>query len=251
MAQVQELLGKLQSSDQAEAFRANRELGDLVTAAGKPDAGLERTALAAALAAEINADIPGEEGKPPKGKKYNPMTRGLIARHLWLVAGEAEVPALKETMQDFGTREMARWALEGIVSPAGTALLILASQNAVGPEFRVGVINALAKKSGPEVIAELKRASLDDDVEVRTAAAEALANFPEPTSDAVLAAVLKFGEPSPRIRERLLRARLRLAETLVKAGQVDAGKAIYQAMVNDGGDGPQIKAAKRALDAQG
>jgi len=158
---------------------------------------------------------------------------------------------LKETLQDFGTREMARWALEGVVSPAGTAVLIAASQNAVGPEFRIGVINALGKKSGPEVVAELKRSCLDEDVEVRTAAAEALANFADPTSDAVLAAVLRFGEPTPRIRERLVKARLRLAENLIRAGQTEAGQAILQSILAEGGEGPQAKAAQRALDALG
>ncbi len=255
MASFTELVDQLGSSDQPIAFRAYRELSLQVAAAGAPGKEADRGALASQLAQALHGAtaVPTGDGGSQQQPR-SPKVRGLICRLLAAVGGPSEVAAVVQATEDFYVREQARWALDQMLAPAATAALAHAAQNGLGPEYRVGAINALGDRSGAEVLAALKHCALDHDPEVRTAAAEALSRFAEPDNDKVLTAVLKFGQPTPRLRTRLVRARVRLAETLVLGGQKDAGKEVYQAIVNDGdvaADGPQIAAAKAALAGLG
>src|SRR5262249_22797861 len=142
------------------------------------------------------------------------------------------------------TRESARWALDRVPTAAATAALV-AALDQVGPEFRVGVINALGKRRTPEVQTALHRQAADADEEVRLAAAEALANFAEASNDH---AIVAAGSGSPRSKARAQKARIRLAETLRVAGNKDAAVSIYRAVLADDADKPQKKAAQQALE---
>lgn len=246
-----ELIAALATGDQPTSFATHRQLAELVRGAGGPGHESERTELARLLASELNAPLKrtGDDGKESESPR-SLEARRQIAALLAEIGGQDEVPALVTALGDFSLREDIRWALSRIPAPAATEALVNVAKNGIGPEFRLGAINALASRQGTEVTAALKHAALDEDVEVRNAAAEALAAFPDPGHDQVLAAVLKFGQPSPRTRTRLVRARLRLAETLAGAGKKDDARRIYQALVDEGSpetDGPQIAAARRAL----
>ncbi len=251
MATAVELVAQLGSGEQAHAFAALRQLQRLTLDAGAPGKEVQRAELAAALAAEMNAahEHKSEKGKISYTPKHGPRVRGTVARLLASVAGESEVAALRQLGEDFGGREMARWALDRMSTPGATAALIDMAQNAVGPEFRIGVLNALGRRSGEDVRVALAKSALDHDEEVRLASAEALANLPAVESDQVFDAVLKIGQPSPPAKRRLVKARLRLAEGLVRAGQSAAGKKIYEAIVAQGADPPQVEAAQSALKA--
>lgn len=251
MANVSELVGQLGAGDQAQAYAAWRQLQTMTAAVGGPGKEVQRSELAAALAAEMNAatETKNDRGKVSQSPRHSPKVRGLAARLLALVAGEAEVSALGKLLNDFNTREMARWALDRIQSPGATAALVELTKSAVGPEFRIGVINALGRRGGEDVRLALAQSALDHDEEVRLAAAEALANLSAPESDQVFDAVLKIGQPSPAAKRRLMKARLRLAEGLVRSGQAAAGKKVYEAVVASEPEPPQLEAAQTALKA--
>lgn len=244
MQTVEQLSDQLNSGDQATVYRARRALEEMATAAGAPGKNDQRQSLAAALAkAEIAKN---EKGDAPK---HSTKARADIARSLSEVAGDMEVPALKEALKDFDAREMARFALDRMTCQAATDALIDAAVNAVGVEFRVGVINALGRRSGSSVVDALKKCSAERDAEIRLAAAEALANQADPSADDAIVAAAKQG--GYRAGLRTSKARVRLAEALAKAGQKDAAKRIYQAIAQSDAAAPQKKAAASALSQLG
>jgi HEAT repeat protein len=245
MKSISELVEQLGSDDQKAGYQARQELAKMAADASKPNA--NRSDFATALAAELTATTKskGGNGKEEEKPKHSAVVKNQIAQFLSIVADDAQVPALASMLTSLETREMARWALDRI--PTATAIKTLSSAlEQVGPEFRTGVINALGKRSGAEVQAALLRTASDEDVHVRLAAVEALANFPEPSNDEPIATATKSG--APRARARAQRARVRLAETLRNAGKKDAAIAIYKAIVANDADEPQKKAARLALE---
>ena len=161
------------------------------------------------------------------------------------VAGDAQIPQLAAALKDLETREMARWALQRIPSPAATAALI-AALSEVGPDFLIGVINALGDRPSPDVNAATLKAASNPDVGVRLAAIEALAKSPELSNDEPIVAVIKttYG----RNRGRAEKARCRLADTLRLAGKKDAAVSVYKAILANDAPEPQKKAARIALE---
>lgn len=253
MASLDELLTQLGSDDQSTAFAAKRQLGVLATTVGAPGQEAQRAELAQKLAQALTTPRKVKQADGTETDQALPLSaRRKLLRVLALVAGESEVSAIASCLDEFELREEARWTLDRMVAPGATAALVEAARGGIGPEFRVGAINALGRREAEAGLEALKRATVDEDVEVRNAAAEALARFTDGTSDALLAAVLKFGSPTPRTRTRVVRARVRLAERLAKVGQKDAAQVVYQAVIDqaDGeADAPQVAAAMRGLEA--
>ncbi|HEV3341939.1 MAG TPA: HEAT repeat domain-containing protein [Pirellulales bacterium] len=237
MATVEELAEQLNSGDQPTVYRAKRALSEMVTAAGAPGKAGERAQLAAALAKAEAAK--NEKGDAPK---YATKSRDEIARALGEVGGDMEVPALKEALGDFDAREMARFALDRMTCQAATDALVDAALNAVGVEFRIGAINALARRSGSQVVDVLKACAGDSDPEIRLAAAEALANHADASADPLLCELAK--QAGQRAQLRLTKARIRLAARLASAGQKDVARQIYRSIVE--GD-TAAAAQKRAV----
>jgi HEAT repeat protein len=228
MPSVEELADQLNSGDQPTVYRAKRALSEMVAAAGAPGKAGERAELAAALAkAEAARNEKGD------GPKYGRKSRSEIARALAEVGGDTEVPALKETLGDFDAREMARFALDRMTCQAATDALVHAALNAVGIEFRIGAVNALARRTGSQVVDVLKACAGDNDSEIRLAAAEALANHADATADPLLCELARQAGPQsgPRVQLRLTKARVRLAARLAGAGQKDAARQIYRSIV--------------------
>lgn len=248
MISISEVAAQLGSDDQVKAYQACQKLSEVVSAVTKPGNSAEQTAVANALVDELTAKIKTEAqaGKPATERPKHPASvRNQLAQFLAQVADDAQVPALVAASNELETREMVRWALDRIPTPAATAALVAALEQ-VGPEFRVGVINSLAKRKGADVAAALHRAAGDADNEVRLAAVEALASFPEPSNDDAIAAATKNG--LPRDRARAQKARVRLAETLRLAGNKNAAIAIYKTIIANDADEPQKKAARLALE---
>lgn len=236
---------KLGNPDQAQAYQARRALEELISLAGGPG----QDKLARALASELNAKREIKEGNKTREEiKYNAATRSTIARYLALVAGPEEVPALAEAMNDLDVRESARWALDRIQCAEATSALINAAVEGIGPEFRVGAINALGRRQGPEIAEALRKCAQDPYVEIRLTAAEALANHADPANDmAISEAASGEGVFAERAKARLAKARIRLAETLVRSGDKAAGKKIYEAVLSSHPDTAQKEAAELAL----
>jgi hypothetical protein len=249
MPSVEQLSDQLGSSDQAKVYQAKRALAEQTSAAGAPGKDKERAELAASLAKIVAATRPksGQDKTPVAA--YSAKVRGEICRALAAVGGDMETPALKQALADFESREMARFALDRMTCQAATDALAEAALQSVGAEFRVGVVNALGRRSGSGVVDALKKCAADADPHVRLAAAEALANHADASADELLVAAEK--QPGDRAALRMSKARIRLAETLVRAGQQEAGKKIYQAVAQSDAEGPQKKAAQQALSQLG
>lgn len=242
MASVAELVGKLESSDQKERYKAKRGLEQLTAR--------EPRATAQALAAELSATREVKDGnRVRKEPARSATTRSALCRYLSQVAGDTEVPVLVAALNDLEVREMARWALARVPGDASTVALCDAVKTQVGPEFRIGCVTALAGRSNPVALATLKGLVQDPTLEVRLAAAEVLAQFADPTLDASIAsaAAIGPGDFSRRDWNRVIKARIIHAEALAKANQRDAAKKVLQAVLYSRPDAPQQQAAEKAL----
>ncbi|MEX0712031.1 MAG: hypothetical protein WD278_06755 [Pirellulales bacterium] len=251
MQSVDQLCDQLASGDQVQAYQARRALDQLTASVGGPDKTTQRGEIAAALARALTAvnESKDGQGRPVSSPKYPSEVRSRLARTLADVAGDMEVPALAQALGSFETREMARWALDRMTCQAATDALVEAAQKAVGDEFRVGCINALARRKSSAIVEVLKQFALETNRDVRMAAAEALAEQADAGADPAIAAAAA-GAP-PRGRDRVIRARIRLAENLVRAGEKDAGKDIYEAVAAGDCRDAQKKAAKIGLEQLG
>jgi len=244
------LIEPLGSDDPAKVHRAQYALQQQIARVGQPGREGERAEMARAMAEQLTAV---KEQKDTRGRvthvpKYPGRVRREVARWIGYVAGEAQVSALKQALQDLDARETARGSLEQVPGAAATQALADAAVNGIGTEFRVGVINALGRRQGADVVQGLKPCATDPNLEVRLAAAEALANQADPSADAAITAAGSVGdEASARVARRIGRARIRLAETLIAAGQKPAGKRIYHSVIAGRTDATQKKAAQAAL----
>lgn len=239
MSSIEQLADQLNSGDQPTVYRAKRALADMAASAGSPGKRGQRAEMAAALAKAENA-------KNEKGiAKLSAKARGEIARTLSEVAGNREVPALKEALNEFDARENARFALDRMTHQAAADALAAAALNAVGVEFRIGAINALGRRSGSQIVEALKACAGDQDQEIRLAAAEALANHADAGADSLIAELGKHS--GERGQARATKARVRLAARLAETGQKDAAKKIYQSIAQSDAAAAQKKAAGIAL----
>ena len=235
-------------ADATTSYQAYQALETAARQNTATDRAAQRGAMAAFLASELNATDPGgktAEGKdkPPEAR-YSKRVRNRVAQLLGIVGDAAEVPALATAMQELELRESARCALDRNRSEAATDALI-ASLAEIGPDFRVGVVGSLAKRAGEKVIRALQPLVDDEDTQVRLAALEAMAVLPEPQNEA---AMLKLAtSPCPCTRQAAAKARVRLAETLAKAGDKLSARRIWQAVRNSDADEPQKHAAERGL----
>lgn len=252
MATIAQLAEQLGASDQVQTYQAWRALLNLVAEAGRPGNEVGRGEAATSLAHELHATVEhrNDKGEVSHSIKHSAKVRGQICQLLADVASDAEVPALDRALADLDVREMARWALARVNSVASTAALAAAAEKAVGPEFKIGVVSSLAGRAGSEVPSAIGGCAIDQHLEVRVAAGEALATLGDASLDAGLVTLLEHSDGDARARARLFRARIRLAESLAKGGQKDAARKIYEAVAASGPE-PQVHAAKLGLQNLG
>jgi hypothetical protein len=247
MATITELCADLGSGDQIKSYQARQALAAQTGAAGAAGHEADKASLAQALAASLAKVKPAKDGRgePTPESMIGVAGANEICRALALVGGDAEVAALAACLQNIDLREAARWCLSRMTCQAATDALVEALKNAAGTEFRVGLINALGKKTGSAATETLKTAAQDNEPEVRLAAAEALAETPDASLDAVIAAV-ETGSAARR-QARVAKARIRLGNTLVRAGQKDAARTVFAAVAAADVPAAQKKAAQAAL----
>jgi hypothetical protein len=250
MATISELSKDLCSGEQVKAYQARKELTKTAGEAGKD--GAKRGELAKELAAALAAITPAKDGRGEPTLESIRFVEGAadLCRALALVGGDMEVPVVKKCLENIDLREPARACLQWLNCQAATDALIEALKTASGTEFRVGLVNALGRKSGSSVVDTLKGVAAEDqEPEVRLAAAEALAEQPVAELDASIAAV----DPgaSSRGRGRVARARVRLGGTLVRSGDTAGAKAVFTAVAAAEVDEAQKKAAQAALATLG
>lgn len=247
MATITELCADLCSGEQVKAYQAKQSLTRQVCELGAGGKEAEKAVAAKELAEALAKLKPAKDGRGEATPASIESAEGAveICRALALVGGDAEVAALAGALKNIDLREAARWCLARMTCQGATDALVEAYKTAAGTEFRVGLLNALGDKSGSAVIETLTKATQDDEPEVRLAAAEALAEMPDAAHDLVIAA-LEFNG-NRRFESRAARARIRLANTLVRAGQADAAKAVFSAVAKAEVAEPQKEAAAAAL----
>lgn len=252
MEAIESLTEQLGAADQTAAYKAYQSMLRMVTVLPGNDPG-QRGEIAAILAAQLNATVPGgkdKEGKerPPK-IRYSTEVRNRLLELLAYVPVAKEVPAIAEAMKDLELRESARQALARNDTTEATQALVTALKQQSGPEFRVGVVNALAGRSDQEAVKALREAIGDVELPVRIAAAEALALQPDPANDALI--VKLTNADCSECRCRAYKARVRLASTLVQAGNTSAARTIYKDIARGDAGAAQKKAAEIGLKALG
>ncbi|MCE9608513.1 MAG: HEAT repeat domain-containing protein [Planctomycetia bacterium] len=247
MATVTQLAADLCSGDQVKAYQAQQSLAKLTGEIGGSGKEAERAATAKELAAALAALKPAKDGRgEPTESSINSVVGATeICRALAFVAGEAETAILKECLKNIDLREPARWCLARMTCQGATDALVEALTNATGTEYRVGLINGLGRKSGSAVVEALKTAVKSNEPEVRLAAAEALAEQPQADLDAVIATV--DSGSLQRNEARIARARVRLGNTLLRAGDKAGAKKVFTSIAGSSADEPQKKAATAAL----
>ncbi|HSW46423.1 MAG TPA: HEAT repeat domain-containing protein [Phycisphaerae bacterium] len=241
---IQSMIPRLGSEDPAEAFKACREIEKIATASTAPGKDADRAELAAALAAELLVQTPATrdaKGKDvPPAPKHSATVRNQVCRLLAIVSGAKEVPALLKAIEDLQVREEARRTLDRNRSDEATDALIEAIQ-AVGAEFRVGVVNSLGKRQDDKVVTALtKVATSDEDPELRINAVEALANIPSPANAET---ILKATQcPNACHATRAWKAAVRLAENLRNAGRKNEALDLYRKIRSSGPEAQQAAA---------
>lgn len=247
MATITELAADLCSGDQVKAYQAQQALAKLAGELGASGEESDRAAAAKELAAALGKLKPAKDGRGEATESSIDTVGGAteICRTLAFLAGEAEVAVLKECLTNIDLREPARWCLARMTCQGATDALVEALAKATGTEYRVGLVNALARKSGSSVVDVLKEATTSNEPELRLAAAEALAEQNQADLDDVIATV---DSGSLRRNEaRIARARIRLGNTLLRSGDKDGAKKIFAAVAGSSADEPQKKAAAAAL----
>jgi HEAT repeat protein len=256
-------IGQMADTDQVVAYYAYQCLREEVFHVSRPGERAAQTALANALGEALVAQAKPGQGAGSRGAAsfrsnvfltsaakeraeplYPRRVRSNLARLLGYLPVEAAVPPLAKALNDLEGRETARQALECNPSERATDALI-AALNAAGPTFCVGVVNSLAKRKGERVLAALRTAAGDPQTEVRIAALQALADFPEPSHDAILEKATKAA--SARERRAAHVARARLARTLRASGNPSAADRICRAILSSDAPEPQKKAGRFAL----
>jgi HEAT repeat protein len=253
MATVAELVAQLGSDDLAQVSQARQQLRSAAYRVSDPKKLVERNALADELVIELTAtvaaapnsratNVPDSEPLPPV-PKHSAAARRFVCQLLNQSAGDPQVPKLTPLLADLEIRDAVRCVLESIPTLVST-MALLKGLAETGPEFRIGVINALGRERWREAMAALMRLANDPDPEVHLAALEGLANFPEAANDKLFVAATQTG--TPRERSRAQAARVRLAETLHGFGEAQAAGAIYRSIAADAAEGPWKRAARLA-----
>lgn len=240
-AAVQAALDQVNSNNEQDVYKGRLALRNACAGVGGPGNEKQRADLARQLAeALIN------------GGKYSARARCLIADELATVAGDSEIAAFESAMVDLAVRGSARWALDRTPTAAATKALVQAVDQSIGDRFRIGLVQSLGQRSGEGVVETLKRWAVEDPSQtVRLAAAEAIANHPDPSGYGVIDKV-KNSSQAPWTQQelgRLWKASVRLAACLAANNQPNPARRIYHAIASSDAPEPQKKAAKIALAA--
>ncbi|HVJ81532.1 MAG TPA: hypothetical protein VNC50_10720, partial [Planctomycetia bacterium] len=150
---IAKLAADMDRGDGKERYRAQLALTRETARVGKPGAEGERKELAKAIVDETLASKGGERRdnrrRPlPPTPVHSAATRRELLRYASEVSGAEEVPGLLKCATDFDLRDMARYALERTGGEEAVKALCEVATKALGSDFRLGAIGALARRSG-------------------------------------------------------------------------------------------------------
>jgi HEAT repeat protein len=242
---VYKWLAQLGDWDQSSAFSAWQSLEQEVLRSSRPGNATGAEEVAKAIAEALVAPKPDGIRNDRLGQSsYTPGARRIMARMLGYIPTDTVLPQMAQALKDLDVREMVRCSLEANPSEGATDLLIGALDHS-GATFRVGVVNSLGMRKGAKVHAALKKSAADPQTEVRIAALEALAGFPDPSLDAILSKATSSEHPEEKRRAHVARARL--AAVLRNANDRSAADRVCNSILASDAPDPQKNSAKRTL----
>jgi HEAT repeat protein len=161
------------------------------------------------------------------GGEATDLARDYACRQLALVGSDASVPALAALVPKPRSSYMARYALEGIGSPAAAKALRDAIGATTGPA-RVGVVISLGRLADAEASGPIAALLGEEDPALREAAVVALGRIG--TAEAA-AALATFAPKAPEaLRHTVVAAELQAAERLCRQGSPDAAIKLYESL---------------------
>jgi len=204
---LDQLIPKLSAPLGPESVQWEDALVQMVSTAGRPEAGAERSALAAALCAKA-AD--------PKLSFY---VRSLFLRQVILIGGTESVAPLSALLTDSNTqiREYAREALERNPAPEAGGVLREALARGGEARWQIGLINALGTRHDAAAVKAISQKLCD--AETYSVALSALGKIATPEAIAALQKAL----PANQAAQALIVA----ADRLAKAKDTPKAAAIY------------------------
>lgn len=155
-------------------------------------------------------------------------------RRLALVGGADSVPHLAALLDDPALSHPARQALERIEDSAAAAALRGALATTTGAR-RVGVIASLAARGDADAV-PLLAGLLGAEATLAAAAARALGRLALPAAAAALATVPESA--AAEVRAAVVDARLACADAILRRGDNEAARRIYEAIAVAVGDTP-------------
>jgi len=242
---VHKWLAQLGDWDQSSAFSAWQSLEQEVLRSSKPGNEEYAAQIATVIADAMILPKPERLRDDRLAKSsFTPGARRIMARMLGYIPTDAVLPQMAKALKDFDVREMVRCSLE--TNPSGGATdLLISALNEPGGRFRAGVVNTLARRGGGKVLEALKKAASYPQTDVRIAAIEGLAGYPEPSHDAIISKALSSENAEERQRAHVARARI--AAVLKAANKQQAAAKISNAILASDAPGPQKTSARRTL----
>lgn len=148
-------------------------------------------------------------------------------QQLRLVGTAKAVPALAALLTQERTAHAARYALEGLPYPQAVAALREALGKTSGP-IKAGLIDSLGWRRDTASVSLLRKALLDSDPTVASAAASALGRIGGKKAIAALAGGRE--KVAPAVRPVLLDGLSRCADELLVGGKAKAAAALYRSV---------------------
>ena len=219
------------------------------------DWGQSRAALT-----EITEGIKKAHGKKAETAKIEQGLLGVLnsdakragkqfaCRQLSIIGTDASVATLGRMLTGEETSDMARYALERIPGAAAGGALLAALPKARG-KAKVGIVNSLGQRREAKASAALGKLLGDSDATLAAAAAAALGEIADKTAGAALAKASSTA--TGKVLLRVLDARLKCADAMVKSGEKAKARAIYTALQKKDMPKPIKTAALRGLLGSG
>ena len=156
-----------------------------------------------------------------------PAEKAITCKRLAIYGDKDAVPALAPMLLDGQLASWARIALEAIPDPAASDALREALGKTQG-QLSVGVINSLGVRGDPQAVSSLATNLMDPDMEVASAAAEALGHIGGDPSIKVLRPALASAPPP--VRPSVAYGCILCAERLLVAGDRANAASLYDAV---------------------
>ena len=157
------------------------------------------------------------------------LARDYACRQLVIVGSETSLPALAALLPNERMSYMARYALEGIGSPAAKKALRDMLENTNGRQ-KVGIVISLGRLTDTEAVPAIAALLEEENAELREACLVALGRIGDP---AAATAIEAFAGKAPEpLLEAVVDARLDAVESLCRHGKHEIAAAICEPLLS-------------------